>query len=350
MPKEPRLVPFYEEDAGTNPPEITVSIPQWLDNCLFAQLGAIHAPADAARSFDHNLRSSKSEIDVYLGTYFPRSLAEAFVVFDNLLSDKKYAECLSQQETIDICSVGTGTGGDLLGLILALENRILSLKKLNILSIEGNHDAHEIAAKIVGEVSNRTSFKIDPSFQDYEFQAPRPFDGLDFINENESRREVLFDFVITTKMLNELDCEKVSENPYYEFCETFTKTLKPYGALALFDVASPNGANGTWTPVRLNSQVTSFIRDNPAYATLLPLLCGSFEDICETECYTQSSIRVSHSRKRAELCKSCYRIVGTKELADSLRSSTALWDCAITKVNEGYCKKFQSEKSTKQSY
>lgn len=135
MPKEPRLVPFYEEDAGTNPPEITVSIPQWLDNCLFAQLGAIHAPAGAARSFDHNLRSSKSEISVYLGTYFPRSLAEAFVVFDNLLSDKKYAECLSQQETIDICSVGTGTGGDLLGLILALENRILSLKKLNILSI-----------------------------------------------------------------------------------------------------------------------------------------------------------------------------------------------------------------------
>lgn len=135
LPKEPRLVPFYEEDAGTNPPEITVSIPQWLDNCLFAQLGAIHAPAGAARSFDHNLRSSKSEISVYLGTYFPRSLAEAFVVFDNLLSDKKYAECLSQQETIDICSVGTGTGGDLLGLILALENRILSLKKLNILSI-----------------------------------------------------------------------------------------------------------------------------------------------------------------------------------------------------------------------
>lgn len=342
LTKNPKTVPLYANTADTTPPEIHITIPQWVDDLIFNQLGASHAPAGAARSFDHNLHSSKDEINIYLGTYFPRSLAEAFIVFDNLLSDKKFLKLLSQQEDVSICSVGTGTGGDLLGLILALESRIPSLQKLSILSIEGNHTAHKIAAQIIEEASWRVSFKINQVFRDYEFQAPHPFDNLDFFTNNEMQKKPLFDFVITTKMLNELDCEKVCENPYYEFCEAFTKALKPHGTLAMFDVASPNGANGAWTPIRLNSQATSFIRDNPKYATLLPLLCGSFEDKCETGCYTQSSIRVSHSRKRAELCKSCYRVIGAKEFVSNIRSSTALWDCPITRANEKYCEEIKN--------
>lgn len=316
---------------------VSITLPQWIDHLIFEDLGANYSPSGSMRAFDRNLHSTTTEIKTYLGTYFPRSFAEAFVIFNSLFSDEGFLNLLKQQEDVSVCSVGTGTGGDLLGFLLALEDHVDSLPKINITSIEGNQESHLIAKKIIEEASGRTSFDVDAQFVNHELNGPRPFENLAFLPD----KPALFDFVITTKMLNEIDGEGVSKNPYYEFCEAFTKRIKASGIIAILDISSSNGANGEWTPIRMNSQITSFVRKHGEYETLLPLLCGSFEkekDNCAKECYTQSRLRISHSRKDEELCKSCYRVIGRQELVNNLRFSTALWECPLAESNKNYCK------------
>lgn len=316
---------------------IKVRIPQWIENLLFEELGANHQPSGRNRDFDNNLDADEASIQTYLGTYFPRSLAESFTVFDSLLSEESYAASLSDEETIDICSIGTGTGGDLLGLILALEKRLPQKAVIRITSIEGNAKAHEKARQIIASAQDRLSSSIKASFVNYIFEGPRPFEDISsFVPSSNAS----FDFVISSKMLNELDGAKVSERPYEEFCEAFTTVLKPRGALMVLDVTSPNGANGQWTPEALNGQVNSFLNKNQGFKTIFPLLCNSFEEQCERQCYTQNPIYVTYRNISNECSKICYRVIGPRDFVKSIDRTRALWECPITKNNEKHCWKF----------
>ena len=57
-------------------------LPSWLDNFIFGTLCAEYAP-DFQR-FEYNLNLQHGDNLKYLGTYFPRSYAETFCIFDNL--------------------------------------------------------------------------------------------------------------------------------------------------------------------------------------------------------------------------------------------------------------------------
>lgn len=316
---------------------IKVKIPNWIEDLLFKELGAKHQPSGRNRDFDNNLDADEASIQTYLGTYFPRSLAESFTIFDSLLSEESYASHLSGEGTIDICSVGTGTGGDLLGLILALEKRLPRKAVIRIISIEGNAGAHERACRIIASAQGRLGSTIEPSFTNYVFRGPKPFENISSLMPSKS---VAFDFVISSKMLNELDGAKVSERPYEEFCEAFTAMLKPCGALMVLDVTSPNSANGQWTPEVLNGQVNGFLKKNQGFKTILPLLCNSFEEQCERQCYTQNRIYVTYRNISNECSKICYRVIGPRDFVKSIDRSGALWECPITKNNMEHCEEF----------
>lgn len=316
---------------------IEVQLPGWVDEILFDNLGANHNPARSKRSFDRNLDSSKEEVLTYLGTYFPRSLAESFVIFDSLLSDKNYAALFAKNDTIRICSVGSGTGGDLLGLVLALDSRLHIPLHLEVLSVEGNREAHSVMAEVFDRA--KAHFRLDYSIKyvNYVFSSPDPFVSFDrevMSNQNE------FDFIITSKMLNELDGAQVSQRPYFEFCREFLNRISARGTLLVLDITSPNGACGKWTPVQLNGQINNLLASCSSFKTILPLLCNRFESECGRECYTQNAIRVSYRDVSNECSKICYRVIGAKELVDSLSSSTALWNCPVTKNNMNHCGEF----------
>ncbi|MDO4850842.1 MAG: hypothetical protein Q4A93_03180 [Actinomycetota bacterium] len=317
--------------------KVRVVLPEWVDALVFDRYGATHNPAGRKRTFDSNLESDKAGVLTYLGTYFPRSLAETFVIFDSLLSDKNLASSLAYESSINICSVGTGTGGDLLGLILAINKWVPTAKQLNIVSIEGNTDAHEIMRGVIGEAQARTGKNIGLNLVNHVFVAPKPFD---YIREFMPRHPQSFDFVISSKMLNELDKARVSEQPYYEFCSAFTAMLKPTGVLMALDVTSPNGAGGRWTPTLLNGQVNEFLANRSQFKTILPLLCNRFEGGCGRDCYTQNAIYVNYRGVTNECSKICYRVIGSAELAEKLSGSVALWSCPITEDNRTHCLEF----------
>lgn len=58
-------------------------LPMWLDKFLFEELGANYAPEHTR--YEYNLDLDENELKVYLGTYFPRSYAEIFCIFDNTI-------------------------------------------------------------------------------------------------------------------------------------------------------------------------------------------------------------------------------------------------------------------------
>lgn len=317
--------------------KVRVVLPEWINVLVFDRYGATHNPAGRKRTFDSNLDSDRTGVLTYLGTYFPRSLAETFVIFDSLLSDKNLANSLACEPSINICSVGTGTGGDLLGLILAIDKWLPNSMQINIVSIEGNADAHEVMRGVVDEAQKHIGMSINLNPVNHVFTAPKPFGRIrDFMPQYPQS----FDFVISSKMLNELDKARVSEQPYYEFCSVFSAALKPTGVLMVLDVTSPNGAGGRWTPALLNGQVNEFLANNVRYKTVLPLLCNRFEGECGRSCYTQNAIYVNYRNVANECSKICYRVIGSAELAEKLSGSVALWNCPITEDNRTHCQEF----------
>ena len=317
---------------------IMVMIPDWLDDVIFNDLGGNCNPSREERAFDSNLEATKSKVMTYLGTYFPRSLAESFVIYDSMLSDSCYADMIMSEEDISICSVGTGTGGDLIGLLLALARRIPKQMPINIVSIEGNRIAHSMMEHILVTTCQRLQKNISLRRVDYTFRPPRPFESKELFLPTSPKS---FDFILSCKMLNELDSKGVSAQPYYEFCKSFLPLLKPIGTALVLDVTSSNGAYGRWTPKVLNGQINQYLIDDRRFKTILPLICNRFEGECSNDCYTQNTVHVSYRNEQNVCTKICYRVIGSFRLADKLSSSTALWDCPITEDNRGLCRVFR---------
>ena len=316
---------------------VSVRLPEWVSELVFDRFGATHRPASRSLSYNMNLDADRERILNYLGTYFPRSVAETFVVFDSLLSDKTMSGAFASEDCLRVCSVGTGTGGDLLGLLLAIAKRVPSVKSIDVASIEGNADAHRVMREIILEASRVIDVELGMSLVNHVFEAPRPFANLNGFLPRSSDR---FDFVICSKMLNELDGARVSERPYYEFCESFSQLLRPMGTIMVLDITSPNGAGGEWTPKALNGQVNDFLADHPRFKTILPLLCNRFESDCGCRCYTQNLVHVSYRGVSSECSKICYRVIGTSRLSEMLFGSVALWNSPVTKDNQRNCQEF----------
>lgn len=257
------------------------------------------------------------------------------------MSDQAYAKQLSESDKLNICSVGTGTGGDLLGLILAIAKRIEPLPPLQVVSIEGNSAAHGVAKRIISAASEKLNISLDANFIDHEFVAPDPFSVVGDILPAHS---CPFHFVVNSKMLNELDKREISPNPYFEFVDAFCNVLDQLGTILILDITSKNGAGETWTPYALNGQINEYLAQHESKKTLFPLLCNRFESDCGSSerCYTQNKIFVSYKSIENECSKICYRLIGNSTLVDSLCNLPTLWNCPITKNNKNHCGVFNA--------
>ncbi len=118
-------IELSDSDISINNPEDDIDylktrtvLPAWLDDFIFDQLNAEYEP-DFKR-YDYNLYLTKEENLKYLGTYFPRSYAESFCIFDNIFQNSKYQNSLFENKSLNILSVGCGTGGDIFGLLTTI--------------------------------------------------------------------------------------------------------------------------------------------------------------------------------------------------------------------------------------
>ena len=111
--------------------------------------------------YEYNLDLNQDEIKVYLGTYFPRSYAETFCIYDNILSNKSYLNMLNEQNVINILDIGCGTGGELFGVITSITKYLSSPKVINIYACDGNAQALEALEEICNVSKVHTHHQIN---------------------------------------------------------------------------------------------------------------------------------------------------------------------------------------------
>lgn len=289
------------------------SLPSWLDDFIFNQLNAKYAP-DFER-FDYNLDLTEEENKKYLGTYFPRSYAESFCIFDNIFQNLRFKKTIFQKDSLNILSVGCGTGGDLIGLLAVIEKHCAKNTTLNIWAVDGNKNALDILTRIVEMFKTTTSKKINLNvIQSVFCTKTGQFSVKDGIKERQ------YDFILSFKMITEIIAagKGIADDSYFHFLKTFVPLLSDSGLCVLLDVTTKQEHNNTYNPILMNCQANKALRDLENYKTLLPLSCCLHETSCRATCFTQQHFIVSHSQRANDISKVAYRIITNITFAELL--------------------------------
>lgn len=305
IPKEDKVDIIKNEYVIIESLKNTSILPTWLQQKIIDKHYAQFAP-DHQR-FDKNLNLSDEELKVYLGTYFPRSYGESFCVFDNIFENKQYSTIASKEE-INILDIGCGTGGNLIGLLVALNKYNKATKKVNIIAIDGHTNALCILSDIVDEFSNKATFSINLTTKTQSIVTVK---DLDWVLDSE------YDFIMSFKM----GCELIAEGNtdfYYDLTKFCLPLLSKTGLFFLLDVTTKVGI--TYNPILINIQVNRAIKELTNYKTLLPITCGEFEIECIEQCFTQRTFNISHSLKLNDKSKVAYRIISNSNFVKQITS------------------------------
>ena len=287
------------------------TFPKWLDDIIFNELGAKYSP-DHNR-FEYNLNLNKEEVLIYLGTYFPRSYSEVYNLFHELLDNSNYLSVISPQKEISILDLGCGTGGDVIGLLSFIEDYFPFVESVQVLAIDGNHEALRMFEKVLTSFKRRSRLEIKETI------------GPVFI-EDESDLEVIsrvvsddFDFIISCKAICEMISKRrLNNNAYKRIVNLLTKKLALEGILLIEDVTTKIPVVDEFIPIILNKELNEFIKDNPQFSTLAPISCKEHGNYCKNGCFFKKEITISHSQKSEDISKIIYRFISYKCLADKI--------------------------------
>ena len=273
-------------------------IPHWLDLALFNHLSAVYSPE--YKKFEYNLDIDSEDVKVYLGTYFPRSYAEAFCIFDDLFKSRQYMEELKRVPVINILDYGCGTGGELIGLVVALSKHISTSKAINIFAFDGNNDAINALKNLIEILSSNVRHIISLTCLNKTISCEEDFQ-ISGIPECH--------FILNSKMVCELISKKITYgNCYYKVADNLAKLLAGNGILYILDVTTKDEHSNLFYPQLMNQGLNNFVSQNKEFSTLLPLACDIWKD-CRDACFMQQTFNVSHSRKSNDESRVCYRLI-----------------------------------------
>ena len=163
-----------------------VRLPQWLDNLIFDQLGAKYQRSNADMTV---IDWDKNDVLNYLGTYFPRSYAESYCIFSEFF--KSYPERYSDKSTLTVFDFGCGTGGEIIGMLTAINKHLFQIKNLNIYALDGNYFALRLYEKVLNETGYNVKVLKECSMKTVEI-------GLKHVNN-----DACYPSILTTGQLIE---------------------------------------------------------------------------------------------------------------------------------------------------
>lgn len=290
----------------------------WLDSYIYDKLGASYDPR--YKRFAYNDDLTKEEAQIYLGTYFPRSYAENFLIFENLLSNPIFRSKYEAKRHLSVFSIGAGTGGDIVGLLTAVDKFLPSSIGITLIALDANQNSLTLQKAVIDRystISNRV-ISLTQFCEKIESEST-----LKKYADNAIPNGSL-DVILFAKVGCELHGKHIfGEDNAYEVClRQFASKLSDSGVISLLDVTT-NVDGKTFMPFILNQGVNQFISHNQAFSTLLPLSCHFYEKECERPCFVQQEFVVSHCKKSKDLSKVCYRIVAKKDFCDSVINNNA---------------------------
>ena len=261
--------------------------------------------------FDVYDNKSNSELNnyFYLNRYFFQTYSFIKQFWGDVLRNKSVSERLLNSKELNILSVGTGTGADVVGVL----NVLLGLGYdggLKISIIDANESALSIAENIISnfvkDYGCKFSVALDSSIYDFE-------NGFDVNLEYDS-----YDIIMTSKMLSEIMARKKSGTPVFNFLmdivsrysKKYTLTMIAdvpvcidinwrYGKNFLNKIVENNNSEiyhkyidncsefffrkRTWVPCVIYSQVKKYLMREKGKELIVPVPCSCS---CGNMCYT----------------------------------------------------------------
>lgn len=215
-----------------------VVLPPWLDTFIFNELEAKYAPR---KDKDLEvLKWKRDEILEYLGTYFPRTFAEAYCIFSDFFS--KHRSEYAGKASISLFDFGGGTGGEAIGFVAAA-SEFLSGVTVHLSVLDGNEDALRCLERIIDKMVSQTGVRIcfSPVLM-----------TIDDFYDMDITSGVLgsYDFIITFKAIYEFVKAQQFEhkNPYEHFIRTFLPKLTSCGIICMTDLSTRSDVAKDWIP------------------------------------------------------------------------------------------------------
>lgn len=298
-------------------------LPKWLDKIIYTDFEAIFEPRP--QEVVYNPDQSYEFVRIYLGTYFPRSYAEAFCIVNNLLENSNYLSNVYTLEEVNILDFCCGTGGEIIGLIDVLQSKLPNLKRINIDAFDANPDAILFLYHLTESVIESGNIRVDININPQGIFVSSEQELSDLVNLT----NVQYHFIISFKALNEFIQHGTfaNKNVYSLISSYFLPLLSDVGVLILSDVATKLNNSELFYPQILNAGINSFVNScNNEFKTLYPYPCYFYEKTCNG-CYMQDIFTVSHSRKRNDVSKVAYRIISRKSFADTIITSDVNQSC-----------------------
>lgn len=265
-----------------------VVLPTWLDTLIFDDLSARYCRQNKDMVV---LEWDSDDVKKYLGTYFPRSYAESLCIFCNFLSKEKdvYENC----QELSIFDFGCGTGGELIGFIMAVKKQLPNIKKIVIRALDGNSYALRCLECVLEKTSEISCLDIESNL------IPVVIDDFYDMKVIDQIITQSYDFIISFKAICEFVTKQQFEqqNPYEHILNVFMPKLSPKGVICLADVTSFNTVSQNWLPDMLDNASKSCNTD------ILYKNSGFNEDY-----------HITHTHHRNDVSKIAWRIYKNKKM------------------------------------
>lgn len=260
-----------------------MKIPDWLDNFIFKEFGAKYQPSYSDMT---NINDDREKTLNYLGTYFPRSYAEAYSIFSDYF-DKHFSEWQNREE-ISIFDFGCGTGGEIIGLLTILNEKFTKLKKVRIVALDGNQNALRIYEKVLAEFKKQTYLLIENN------SAPIFIEDFYDLNILDNVLKKNFDIILSFKAI----CEFVTkdqferQNAYEHIAKFLLPKLSEDGTMLLEDVTTYNQTSQEWLPKMMDKGLKEV----------------DCKVVMQNEGYNQTYL-ITHSHKSNDKSKVAWRVI-----------------------------------------
>lgn len=262
----------------------SVTLPQWLDHLIYDQLGAKYCRSNADMTV---IDWDKNDVLNYLGTYFPRSYAESYCIFSEFFM--RYPDRFAGKEELSVFDFGCGTGGEIMGLLDAINRHYHYVKTVNVMAFDGNTHALRLYENIFKESKRYLTFKANTQV------VPLQIEDFYDLSVLLSVLHCNFDIVMSFKAI----CEFVSidrfekNNPYAHIAKSFIPKLKIGGLMLLNDITTFNNVSQEWIPKVMDAGLEQL---------------HNCQIILRNNGYNQSFM-VHHTKKYADVSKVAWRII-----------------------------------------
>lgn len=258
-------------------------LPEWLDNYIFDELGAKYCRSNADMTV---IDWDKNDILNYLGTYFPRSYAEAYTIFSSFL--RTNPNYLSDKKSISLFDFGCGTGGEIIGLLTVISECCKNITEVKVVAFDGNQHALRLYESVLDIFRNKVRIQITNRIAPIEIDDFYDLEILDSVLRED------YDLIISFKAICEFVTKQRFEevNPYKHIAETFLPKLKDDGLMLLVDVTTYNNTSQEWLPKMMDAG----LRECECKIT------------AQNEGFNQTYY-VTHSRKSNDVSKVAWRII-----------------------------------------